>query len=50
MTTLNALVFFSVGAFIGIETVSQAAACEGNYYQIPQQYAEINAPRGVLPI
>ena len=30
--------------------LSQAAACDGNYYQIPQEYAESNPPPGVLPI
>ena len=30
--------------------VSQAAACDGNYYQIPQENAESNPPPGVLPI
>ena len=30
--------------------VSQAAACDGNYYQIPQEYIESNPPPGVLPI
>ena len=30
--------------------VSQAAACDGNYYQIPQEYVESNPPPGVLPI
>ena len=30
--------------------LSQAAACDGNYYQIPQEYVESNPPPGVLPI
>ena len=30
--------------------VSQAAACDGNFYQIPQEQAEINPPPGALPI
>ena len=30
--------------------VSQAAACDGNYYQIPQENAESNPPPEVLPI
>ena len=30
--------------------VSLAAACDGNYYQIPQEYIESNPPPGVLPI
>ena len=30
--------------------LSQAAACDGNYYQIPQENAESNPPPEVLPI
>ena len=30
--------------------VSQAAACDGNYYQIPEEYVESNPQPGVLPI
>ena len=30
--------------------VSQAGACDGNYYQTPHEYAENNLQPGVLPI
>ena len=30
--------------------VSQATACDGNYYQIPQEHSRINPLPGVLPI
>ena len=30
--------------------VSQAPACDGNYYQTPQEYSETNPLPGVLPV
>ena len=37
-------------SFEAKESLSQAAACDGKIYQIPQEQAEINLQPGVLPI
>ena len=41
---------FSITILVLKSALSQAAACDGNYYQIPQEYEESNPPPGVLPI